>query len=436
MTNALERVRQDTDALLSLAEADRRSAVEVFSRLSMDEQQAMIASVPGEGKKELLFLERDCTQLAQSLPVQEIHKAIEAATASESDVLLEIVSPEQLVFMIDVQCWRGDEIDSSAFLTWLDRLNAGSDSVAAETVARADTDFLARALRPLVVAHNISRDEIQLSLDMGSPYTFSPDDIEWADQSATEFFERLYSLNARAFDELCMKLTYDSPEQIDFAAYTAHRLRRRRAGAPDTHDTAGLYAGPQPSVSMSTPIESSSRAIAPLAGQELFVEQVLAYAHEHLEGAVDPVQLARAIDDLLARVTIVDGRGLSAHDRRITTRKASVYVSLGLEYRSHGVVAFAARLLQSFEPSELYRDGYAVVRAVHAKVAKLRRVGGKHGELEHCHEAVLLDAAREIPRRAGSGGTSHEVVSVREMGQLLGELGEIERAIRMKRAGV
>lgn len=433
MTDAIERVRQDTDALLSLAETDRQTAVALFSRLSIDEQQAMIASVSGEGKKELLFLERDCTELAQSLPVQEIHKAMEAATASESDVLLEVVSPEQLVFMIDVHCWRGDDIDSSAFLSWLDRINASSDSVAAETIARADTDFLARALRPLVSVHNVGSDEVQLSLDMGSPYTFSPTDIEWQDETAAEFFDRLYSMNGAAFDELCMKLIYDNAEAVDFAAYTAHRTRRKRAGAPDIHDTAGLYAAAPSSANIGgTTGSSETTALTRAEGPRLYVQQVLAYAQEHLEGAVDPVLLARGIDELLARVTIADSRSLSDHDRRVTSRKASVYVSLGLELHSRGVVAFAARLLTTVAPAELYQEGYAVVRAVHAKVAKIRRLARRKPELAHHHEALILNAARDIPRIAESDGPSREVTSVRQTALLLRQLNAVEQEVRAR----
>lgn len=430
MTSELQRISEDTRALLTLAETDRQTAVAVFSQLSLEEQQSMVASVSGEGKKELLFLERDSTRLTRSLAPQEVNQAVESATASESDVLLEILTPEQLVFMLDVQCWRGEEIDPQSFVIWLNRLGGSPDSVVADTVARADTDLLARALRPLVTGQAVSRDEVQLALDMGSTYAFTPTDITWLDESAEEFFARVYSLNLSAFEELCMKLIYDDPGLVDFAAYSAHRTRRRAAGAPDSQQTTHLYRPRHPGMHAAQAADRDTTELDTRAGGTLFVERALAHAREHLADQLDPLLLARGLEQLLSRVTIADGRGLNDTDRAATTRKAALFVSLGLEARSHGVVAFAARLVVDAAPADLYRDGASLIRGVHDKVRKIRRILGTRRELTHDGETVLLGAEAEIPRRTQSGGRTRAIASTADLNAVFGELDAVERQAR------
>jgi hypothetical protein len=423
----LEQLRQDPSVLLALAQTDRRTAVELFSRLSVEEQQALIARADDEGKKELLFLERDCTQLAQSLPVQQMHQAMEAATASESDVLLEILRPEQLVYMLDVQCWKGEDIDPGVFLTWLTRINASTESVVTETIARADTDLLAKGLRAFACGNNVSREEIQLALDMGSSYTFAPSDIDWDDEAAEEFFTRLYSVSSHRFSELCMKLIYDPPEQVDFNAYVAHRLRRKRASAPDTHATTALYARDAVRAELATPLGVETTEVAPWSPKS-YLEKAMAHAAASETHTVDPVRLSRQIDDLLARVSIADGRGLSAHERRTTSEKAALYVSLGLEHRSHGHVDTAAQLLAEAEPVELFRTGHTLVSNLHAKARKVRKHLQRRGmEPTVEHEAALLNAALDVPRRIRADRSSHAIASVADVQALHGSLDGILR---------
>ncbi len=416
MNTSLEQLRRDPSVLLTLAETDRHQAVELFSRLTLPEQQALIARANDEGKKELLFMEHDSTELVQSLPVQQMHQAMEAATASESDVLLEILTPEQLVYMLDVQCWRGEHLDQEAFLAWLSRINGSPEGVAAEAIARADTDLLASGLRPLVVAQHVSRDEVQLAIDMGSAYTFVPTDIEWQDEAAEEFFAQLYSTSSVRFNDLCMRLVYDSPDQVDFNAYVTHRLRRMRAAAPDTHATSGLYTrGTTAAEPRAADTTGKSQGLAPWSGA-LFLEQAMARAAMSEEYTVDPLHLSRRIDELLARVTIADGRGLSAHERSATSRKSALYVSLGLEVRSQGDVASAVHLLSTVDPVELFQSGYALVGNLHAKVRKIRRLYERRGTAFTVEqEALILNAERDVPRLTRPGRSSRAVRSVAEL---------------------
>ena len=133
--------------LLELARRDRAAAERAVGELSPDEQLALVCEAPLAARARILDLVPEPEKLVPRMPPAELCFTVKAIGLSDAAWLLEYATPEQTVAALDLDAWRGQELDTRAANEWLEALARTSPDARLRAVEALDTELLTLALR-------------------------------------------------------------------------------------------------------------------------------------------------------------------------------------------------------------------------------------------------------------------------------------------------
>ena len=142
--------REKKVAHLTLLRPPRSLTGKEFNALSFAERLAMVRSVGGREKYELLIEARDAEHLVQKLPAQEIYLLIKELGLPDVPELLAFAGAEKFAAFIDLDCWQGDLLDGQTALEWLAVLFRCGEEKVLEIVGGLDFPLLTLILKKLV----------------------------------------------------------------------------------------------------------------------------------------------------------------------------------------------------------------------------------------------------------------------------------------------
>ncbi|MBN1673193.1 MAG: hypothetical protein JXR37_19265 [Kiritimatiellae bacterium] len=393
---------QKAKALLDLARTDRRLAETEFNSLEFDEQLELVRAVRPESKKDLLFLAEDCTRLVKALPEDDHYQTVRSGTDIESIILLELGTGVQMNYLLDLECWRGREIDQARFSKWMEFLIECDDQLAGRAMAEIDSCFMAAALDARMRVVGITEEELRLNEDMKVPYMFTPDDLECDDDLTAQFVELLCAIDNAYFCEVCKRLVLDLDVESD--AYAAHVQRMSDAQIPSAEEAAQVYR----KIALSRPADPERVADT---AHLVRAEQGVPFFHRVMESRAkrgDTAATAGMNEGLVALFNLVAAAdGVETPDvmRRDAVAKAGAYLSLGLEWLSNGDPETADRLFEPDGLLDLFRAGYTLASGLREQAVKvlsdprLVRERGLVSCFEPRERTVLALACRAPPRR-------------------------------------
>ena len=123
--------------LLELARSDREAASASLARLPVDDQLAVVCSAPPARRAALLALLPDPEALIPRLPEAELVFTVKAVGLHDAGWILACATSEQIIAGLDLDAWRGYEVDADTLGEWI------------ASLAEADQQALVRAARAL-----------------------------------------------------------------------------------------------------------------------------------------------------------------------------------------------------------------------------------------------------------------------------------------------
>lgn len=141
--------RSETDAheLLALARRDPRAAEQALAALPTSAQVAVICEAPLAERGRILGLAPHPEALIPELPPAELCFTIKAIGLADAAWVLEYATPEQSVAALDLDAWRGNEIDVATANEWLQAFARTSPEARVRTLEALDAEVLRLALR-------------------------------------------------------------------------------------------------------------------------------------------------------------------------------------------------------------------------------------------------------------------------------------------------
>ncbi|WP_020675977.1 DUF6178 family protein [Geopsychrobacter electrodiphilus] len=130
-------------------ESPRLSAAELNS-LSRTERIEVIRNTNGKKKYEMLLNAKDGAQITPKLHPQEIYLTISAIGPEYASELLLMASTEQIITLIDLDCWEGDSLDQKSTLEWLSLLLEAGGDKARETLTEMEPELAALILKQFI----------------------------------------------------------------------------------------------------------------------------------------------------------------------------------------------------------------------------------------------------------------------------------------------
>ena len=424
-------IRDQAQSIVQIALKDQAQALALFNSLDISRQTALVHNSAPEDKKELMFLAKDLSSLLTASPGRDVYLALESSTASEFDVLIERIGPEHLNFMLAMGCWRDGSIDDGRFLRWLEILNNCDEALAARAISEIEADFLAAALRQHFGLEEVIDEDLPDNRGLSEAYAYTPEFCRFDNDTVEDFMERLFSTDRTLFALLCHKRVQGNPEEIFESARLAYSRRLEKEGLPSYEQAVAVY---EQGWDVLQKAEIAKRACGKsiVAGnrKEPFLSLVFKYLNESGKGGP---RLADDFSGLIQKISIADGGEMDSMARQRTVRKAEIFTSLGLESMSGGDIETGAELVLKNGITGFFKGGFDMISDLHKRVNQLLKKGDdtdiddfKTGTGMQ-DQAVLENAAKEIPRVMLENGKSRMIRSLGELERLEENIFGIEK---------
>src|SRR2546422_4217260 len=141
------RTEPDARELLRLARRDPRAAEQALAELPTSAQVAAVCEAPLAERGRILGLAPHPETLIPELPPAELCFTIKAIGLADAAWVLEYATPEQTVAALDLDAWRGNELDVATANAWLQAFARTSPEARVRTLEALDPELLALALR-------------------------------------------------------------------------------------------------------------------------------------------------------------------------------------------------------------------------------------------------------------------------------------------------
>jgi hypothetical protein len=138
---------QDTHELVALARRDPRAAERALAALPIAAQVAAVCEAPLAERGRILGLVPQPEALIPELPPAELCFTIKAIGLADAAWVLEYATPEQTVAALDLDAWRGNEIDLATANEWLEAFARTSPEARVRALESLDFEVLTLALR-------------------------------------------------------------------------------------------------------------------------------------------------------------------------------------------------------------------------------------------------------------------------------------------------
>jgi hypothetical protein len=138
---------QDPRELVALARRDPRAAERALAALPIAAQVAAVCEAPLAERGRILGLVPEPEALIPELPPAELCFTIKAIGLADAAWVLEYATPEQTVAALDLDAWRGNELDVATANEWLAAFARTSPEARVRALESLDFELLTLALR-------------------------------------------------------------------------------------------------------------------------------------------------------------------------------------------------------------------------------------------------------------------------------------------------
>jgi hypothetical protein len=129
--------------LAALVRTDHDSATRFLAELPVAQQARAICELPAERRADALALAPDPGAVVRLMPEIDLCATAVAAGPERSGWFLSYASGDQIVACLDLDGWRGQEIDEERLDTWLRGLADAGDATLLRGVRAVDSELLA-----------------------------------------------------------------------------------------------------------------------------------------------------------------------------------------------------------------------------------------------------------------------------------------------------
>ncbi len=133
--------------LLTLARKDRRAAEKELSALSPERQATVICEAPLPIRRQMIELLPNPEAVIPLIPEAEFCYTCRSIGLEDANWLLPMATEEQLVACLDLDGWRGLEVDLTRLDTWIEALAATDEETMVRAVQSFDPELVVIFLR-------------------------------------------------------------------------------------------------------------------------------------------------------------------------------------------------------------------------------------------------------------------------------------------------
>ncbi len=410
--------------LVAMCRESTAVAEQYFNALPLDEQKQLVLSIPPEHRLDLLNLPVDATALVQSLPELELHRTIQTAGKWEALEVVEVASEDQINFMLDHDCWRGENLDSRKFTDWLQLFLECDEHQTARILMAINADLLALALKKHV--------KFEKDFMISDVYFLDPDWVKGSNPAVQQFLERLYAMDPNLWIRLLGWVRMHSKGTIEADAIEGREGRLKGKGFPAPtlaitvyypveFDIKPILAGWKESFRQPELFAGATLPAAGGARGVLFLQLAMRRLAEL--GVGDEFMAMRweaELVDVANKVMVADQVDIGdAQRQREAVDKVRRWISIGLETAAASSPDMGAELLKQKSCEHFFRIGAMLFDALGSAAVELskaeQRTGGRLSvsDLGDAYFA-LIEPEPQIPAGTAGSGLKRHIMTLAE----------------------
>jgi hypothetical protein len=359
----------------------------LLAKLPPRELAARFMALPAHKRLDLILERADAEEVVAALPEQDFYLAVKELGEQSAGPLLALARPEQLNHLLDIDCWRRDELVPGKALAQLEEVALANGDKFLSWLYQADFELLVLLFKNWLDVELIAdEDEYHLAADADLPrqtldgqYYFNLRYPEY-EELIKSILGYLFESHRELYLELMNHVVGCLETEVEELAYRFHRGRLEDNGIPDFSDARTIYRPIQPErISAATksplPIETTEEAptfaLALIQEQSLFAAAIALIEEPAVRQTIQ-IELATVAN----KIVMADELDPSAAEGlRYAAEKAGAYINLALEENAGAEVGRAAAALRGFYLEDLFRLAHGRISRVQTRLAHLRQDG-------------------------------------------------------------
>jgi len=420
-----------------------KTAEGVASQKALIAKVQRLAGLPAKRRVAEIVADPQARELVQAMAEEELYLTFKEAGDHDGLPLLELASPEQRQYVIDLDFWQKDEFNRERALDWIVLLQEAGPAALKSWLRENDPELVCLILKKWIRVHTWDRQQ-----DSEEPPFFSLDQVYYLEfpepqreKALKQFLTALAENDLALYHQVLENVAWRT--DAEFEDYLLHFRTARLAekGFPDLKEAHDVYAPLSPerftameaAGTLSTPTPPEDARLAP---EYALVRQPQGTLFRAAMGEVreprDLDRLKRELAALANRVLVADGK--TADDPvavEASLGKVAGYISIGLERLVSWDVRRAAGLVAGVPLTVLFQVGFDGVLKLQqqgeTQVATwLRACGLSLAFLGEPWNAEIRGLLGKRPKRHG-GSRAGEPLYEEFTG--LGQLRELERTV-------
>ena len=386
---------QDSTTHLTLHRGGRLTPRE-FSLLPLDEKVRHLRARPAKEQLDLIIADPAGEKIVREFPRLDLYLLVKELGESDALELIQFSSPEQFVFMLDLEIWNRWEFSRARALQWLGYLLEGGEEPVAAFFGQADPELLTL----------IFMEEISVGGGLGLLETDEERLADWdhsfdslyfitfTHRQTSEAVGRLLDILFRRLHPSYLGLMEDikgaTAAEVEELALQFRAGRLADEGMPELEHALELYVFIPPetyvrreAVSEVGSGDADVHPVPHLSGDTLLRRAL---------GRCGSAGLTEQLNYLISNVLVADGADFTeAKSIEGLFQRVYGYLNIALEHLCAGDEGAAEGILQTESLRDLFRLGFSLV-------LELQRRWGGAKSTDHAVSRVLEGVRARRPR--------------------------------------
>jgi len=224
---------------------DPEEAKRIFNTLPAEQQLEIVLKTRGKERIHTLFLSDHAQELVQRLPELEVFLTIKEVGEKDSLDLISLTTAEQLQYLLDLEFWKKDELNSEKILDWMELLLESGEERVIRFIQESDPEFIGLLLKKFLKVTTADGEPLETSdripaftLDQ---YYFIHFRAKAARSVFIPFLQILCRIDGEGYRRLMESVIVELDSEMEEIGYRLRNARMTDYGFPDFEEALGIY---------------------------------------------------------------------------------------------------------------------------------------------------------------------------------------------------
>jgi hypothetical protein len=362
---------------------DPKELQKAFNILPVDKQLGIVLGARGKERLRYIFFSENPKELVQRLPELEIFLTVKEVGRSDVIDLVYLTTPEQFLYLLDLDFWKKDQLDLEKMVRWVEILLESGEERVVEFIRSSDPDFLCLLLIKFLHITKLEGEPTEL-MDRNLPFTLDREYFITFRKAEVRpvfqpFLEILCRYDTHLYRRLMEALLGELESDIEETGYRFRNARLADYGFPDVEQALEIYRFVNPNA---LPVERETLWAVPpdisdkppptfylmSQGDGPFFSSVLSKVADLL----DQNRLREELAGLCNKAMVAESIDLfSIDEMERVVKKVFHYLNLGLQGLSREDQGAAAQILHTLPLQKVFQSGVGATLLLRKKADAL-----------------------------------------------------------------